>query len=270
MLVPGVVSVSFRKLKPEEIILLAAETQLKGIEWGGDIHVPHGNLKQAMKVGKITYDHGLESAAYGSYYRIGESEANGLTFESILATAIELRTKIIRVWAGIKDSKDADERYWQQITDDSKRIGDMAAEKDIKIVYEFHYGTLTDTYESCKKLLERVNHPNVFTYWQPRHGEGAVINSQGIDHIFPWIRGVHVFHWLPELNPQRYLLEAGAEDWKVYFKKLQKLTYDIYTMLEFTKDDDVQNFKRDAKTLIELINKMNYGNSSENYKKRSS
>jgi 3-dehydroshikimate dehydratase len=52
MLIPGLVSVTFRKLSPQEIIALTAEAQLQVIEWGGDIHVPHGDIQQAENVAR--------------------------------------------------------------------------------------------------------------------------------------------------------------------------------------------------------------------------
>ena len=45
----GLLSVTFRHLPFERIIELAAEAGLDGIEWGGDVHVPPGDLKQAEK-----------------------------------------------------------------------------------------------------------------------------------------------------------------------------------------------------------------------------
>ena len=54
MIKPGLVSITFRKLHPETIIALAMENTLAAIEWGGDIHVPHGNIAVARSVAKMT------------------------------------------------------------------------------------------------------------------------------------------------------------------------------------------------------------------------
>ena len=72
-LVPGLVSVSFRQLPAEEIVRLCAECGLEAVEWGGDIHVPHGDCATAEKVSGLTEAAGLRTAAYGSYYRCGVS-----------------------------------------------------------------------------------------------------------------------------------------------------------------------------------------------------
>lgn len=252
MIKPGLVSITFRQLTVEQVVEQVKASGLKGIEWGGDVHVPHGDIEKAVYVSEVTRAAGLEVAAYGSYYRVGVSEDEGLSFASVLETAKALQAGMIRVWAGGKDSHDADETDWQQVVEESRRIAVLAEARGIKIVYEFHGGTLTNTYESCRKLLEAVNHPNVFTYWQPLVGVDAEKNCEGMELILPWIAGVHVFHWWP--TPEtRHLLEVGKSDWIRYFDKLQAVTGDVYGLLEFSKDDSVENFKADAMTLKRII-----------------
>ena len=56
---PGLVSVTFRKLLPHEIIDLVVKSGLSGIEWGGDVHVPHGEADTARMVKRMTLDAGL-------------------------------------------------------------------------------------------------------------------------------------------------------------------------------------------------------------------
>ena len=46
----GLVSVTFRELASREIVALVANAGLDGIEWGGDVHVPHGELSTARQV----------------------------------------------------------------------------------------------------------------------------------------------------------------------------------------------------------------------------
>ena len=49
MIHTGLVSVTFRKLEPAEIVDLVKQAGLQGIEWGGDIHVPHGDIQRAKR-----------------------------------------------------------------------------------------------------------------------------------------------------------------------------------------------------------------------------
>jgi hypothetical protein len=58
MIIPGLVSITFRKLAPAEIITLVRQADLQAIEWGGDVHVPHGNVRQVREVPRLTEDAG--------------------------------------------------------------------------------------------------------------------------------------------------------------------------------------------------------------------
>ena len=88
---PGLVSMSFRELGLEEIINMVSRNGLEGIEWGGDVHVPHGDLAVAERAGRLTREAGLAVSAYGSYYCFDDctevAEGKGLEFASVLDSA---------------------------------------------------------------------------------------------------------------------------------------------------------------------------------------
>jgi sugar phosphate isomerase/epimerase len=83
----GLVSITFRALAPHEVVDLVVRAGLKGVEWGGDVHVPHGDEVRAKEVAALTREAGLCCCAYGSYYRLAASEGEGLAFERVLASA---------------------------------------------------------------------------------------------------------------------------------------------------------------------------------------
>jgi 3-dehydroshikimate dehydratase len=66
MIRTGLLSVTFRQLVVEDIIPLVVQAGLDGIEWGGDIHVPHGEVKRAEVVGRLTRDAGLQVGGLAS------------------------------------------------------------------------------------------------------------------------------------------------------------------------------------------------------------
>ena len=45
----GIISVTFRPKTRAEIVELSKEAGLESIIWGGDIHVPHGDLSAAKE-----------------------------------------------------------------------------------------------------------------------------------------------------------------------------------------------------------------------------
>jgi len=249
MIQSGLVSVTFRQLAPEQIINLAARAGLSGIEWSGDVHVPHGDIQKARVVHRMTIEAGIKIVSYGSYYIVAESnKREGLTFENVLETAIALGAPNIRVWAGDRSSAKADQNYRQQVCDETRIIADKAKSAGITVAYEFHAQSLTDTTESAKQLLENVAHSNVFAYWQPIVKTGLDENLVSLEMIMPWINNVHVFYWWPD-TASRHLLSEGTDNWKCYLQKLASSDKNHFALLEFVKDDKIENFLKDAQTL---------------------
>lgn len=246
MISSGLVSITFRQLSPREIVDLVRQADLAGIEWGGDVHVPHGDVERAREVRQITADAGLQVAAYGAYYRVGHVDTG--PFEAVLETAVALGAPLIRVWAGRQGTDTADEAYLEQVVEDSRRIADLAAAEHIPIAYEFHRNTLTDTNEAARKLLEAVNHPNVKSYWQPPRGAGVEYNLAGLDAVLPWLTNVHVFNW-DRTTYARLPLAGASLEWLQYLRKVNASGRDHYALLEFVRDDDPDQFLQDAAAL---------------------
>ena len=251
MILAGLTSVTFRDRTPQQIVQLAVEAGLKGIEWGADIHVPVGQLEHAKMVSRLTHEAGLEVSAYGSYYKVGKGDKKASDFHEILATAKSLGAPIVRIWAGEVSSKDATIEDWENIIKETRVLAYMAGQEDICLAFEFHEHTLNDTYEASYKLLQEIDHPCVNTFWQPIHGAGPDFNGAGIDMILPWIVGVHIFHWWPKVE-MRLPLKEGADHWHEYMTRLSGISGSIFGNIEFVKDDSAEQFFMDAKTLLEL------------------
>ena len=250
MIIPGLVSVTFRKLSPAAIVALVRQGGLTGIEWGGDIHVPHGDCARAREVRQLTEDAGLAVAAYGSYYKVNKSEAEGLRFEAVLETAIALGAPTIRVWAGALGSAKADAVYRAAVAADARRIAGLAAAAGITISSEYHGGTLTDTDASAQQFLQEIHHSNFRTYWQPDSGRSVAANLAGLQSILPQLTNVHCYHWV---NNDRRPLVEGGDSWRQYFAAVQSSGRTHCALLEFVAGDDPANFLRDAATLRQLV-----------------
>lgn len=243
MLQTGLVSITFRKLLPAEIVALVVKSGLKGIEWGGDLHVPHGDVKRAAEVGKMTREAGLVVSAYGSYY----GEYDGLVFDRVLDSAVALGAPLIRIWAGRKSSAAAAPEDWERIIEDTRRIAAAVVATGRSIAFEFHDGTLNDTPESSARLLRSIGHPAVFTYWQPPVGMGFDDCMQELKSVRAHLRRVHVFHW--ESDGTRQPLRLGANRWISYLRLLRRAGADVYASIEFVRADSPQAFLEDARTL---------------------
>jgi sugar phosphate isomerase/epimerase len=251
-MLPGLVSITFRKLSPRQIVSLCRENQLKAIEWGGDVHIPHGDQTAAAEIRELMRQNNLISAAYGSYYRLAVSPHQGLPFSSVLASAVALDTKAIRVWAGTRGSADADANWRGRVIDDALRCADLAAAEGIRICYEFHGGTLTDTVESACDLLAETQHPFIKTLWQPPHGRPLDECLSSLRLLAPRLHHVHAFHWWPDPS-HRLPLHEGSVRWAAYIATLRSSGCDPDILLEFVPNDDPAALIDDAVVLRELL-----------------
>ena len=83
MAVAGLTSVTFRELSAAEVLCLAQEAGLAGLEWGGDIHLPPECPELAEELARRTAQAGLRSLSYGSYHRL----CQGMDFQPVLKAA---------------------------------------------------------------------------------------------------------------------------------------------------------------------------------------
>ncbi len=246
----GLVSVTFRQLEPAAIIDLCRQAVLDGIEWGGDIHVPHGDLDRARAVGRLTRAAGLAIPSYGSYYRAGVSEPEGLAFPPVLATAVALQAANIRIWAGKLGSGQADENLWQQVIEDTKRVCGLAGRAGLTVSFEYHDGTLTDTPETALRLAKAVDCANLRLYWQPAVGLTAAARLAGLQLVQPWLSHCHVFHWSGQ---DRLPLADGRAEWRQYLDQMRTDQNLHYCLLEFVRNSDPDQFLADGAILRELL-----------------
>jgi sugar phosphate isomerase/epimerase len=248
MLLPGLVSITFRQLKPRDIVALVMQAGGASIEWGGDVHVPPGDTAQAREVSQMTADAGLTVSAYGSYYRLRPEAEEEHPFEAVLASAVELGAPIIRVWAGIESPDGVDAAGRLELADRARQIAEQAAAQHIQIAFEYHSRTLTETSGATLELMEAIVHPNVRLFWQPRNGWLVDENRIGLQQVARWIANIHCFHWWPT-SKDRLALAAGESNWRAYLDIIATLEGDRHVSIEFVQGGTPEQYLADAQTL---------------------
>lgn len=241
----GITSITFRTMKPPEIIRFSEMQSLDGIEWGGDVHVPPGNLKRAGQIGALTRSAGLQVCSYGSYYRLG----CGMVIEPVLETAVALGTRRVRIWAGSEGSAAVSPEMRTNLIEETRVIAEKAKDHGIEFCFEYHRNTLTDTGASTSAFLAQIDRPNVHTYWQPNPEITHAARIAEIQVLKDEIKALHAFWWTGK-NTRLPLIE-GREAWRAYLAPFTGT--DIPLLLEFCKDDNPDQAAEDLRVLASLL-----------------
>ena len=244
----GLCSVTFRGRSPDEVVAAAVAAGLDGIEWGADVHVPPGELDVAREVREHCHDAGLAVPSYGSYLAAGKSDPAEVA--PVLASAAALGAANVRVWCPFGAPPGSDDDLARAAAADLAAWAAMAADRGLTLSTEFHVGTFTETAASTLALLDDAGRPdNLFTYWQPVAGRLPLEEASAVRDA---VSHVHVFHWRPD--GERRPLAEGAEEgeWPAVLDALARPTRfagERYAFLEFVRDDDPDQLRRDAATL---------------------
>ncbi|WP_433273476.1 sugar phosphate isomerase/epimerase family protein [Actinosynnema sp. CS-041913] len=245
MITAGLASVTFRDRPVEQVVGLAADAGLGVVEWGGDVHVPPGDLAGAARAARLCRENGLAVGTYGSYYKPGASDP--ADFAPVLATAEALGAPRIRVWAGVKGSADVGPAERAVITDDLRRCAESAAGRGIAVTAEHHVESLTDELGSAVRLLDDVD---LVAHWQPREAPDVRDCLTEVTALLPRLAAVHAFSWGPDGFTERLPLSARADLWQPLLNLLAEDGRDRHVVLEFVPDDSPEAFRRDAATLL--------------------
>ncbi|MBW7996835.1 MAG: sugar phosphate isomerase/epimerase [Candidatus Glassbacteria bacterium] len=245
----GLCSVTFREMSIKEVISVCSEHGLEGIEWGGDIHLkPGAPLEFVAGVKEKCRDAGLVTPSYGSYFDVMEQEPE--EFEHILERALVLEADTIRVWPGWVRPENISGYQLEKLTHTSKRIAEMAVVRNIRVAYEFHDHTPTEGGEALLSLLERVRHPNLYTYYQLIRPEETEWNLNNLDQIYDRLAYIHV-----QANDYKRNLPLAdfREVWQKIIERLKARGYDGWLLFEFNKDNSVGQLEQDLALIRSFI-----------------
>lgn len=253
--IPGAVSATFKKMSmcADDVIALLTDCGLQAVEWSENVHVQPDDPDGAALLRKKTETAGLQIAAYGSYFRLGENELPGPAFERSLRSAKALGAPLIRVWAGTRASAEVDDGQFCRLAEEAALIAEMAAREQIKAAFEWHKNTLTDTNQSAQRLIRQAHHPNLYCLWQPTVALTPRERAQGIALMGDRLLNFHVYSW-----PDGKRGPLNAAEWQYYLDAASGMGGTHCALLEFVRDDTEEQFRADAQTLLNLLESGEY------------
>jgi sugar phosphate isomerase/epimerase len=244
-IVPGLCSVTMRQLTVEEVAKVAAEADLRAIEWGGDVHVPPSDGDAVRRARTAVEVAGLECASYGSYL-LADGDAAKETILRVLDTAVALGAPSVRVWTPFGVGPGSPRTT--EVVDALATVTALAAERDLRIGLEYHAHTLTATASSTLDLLAAVDARNLSTYWQPPYWlptREPAADAAEVATLGGHLSHLHVYEWAGA-EDRRPLAEGDAR-WQAVLGALPESPRVAF--LEFVRDDDPRALLADARTL---------------------
>ena len=216
---------------------------LEGIEWGGDVHAPAGNVSIAKKIRDACKEANIETPSYGSYFRLGEpiDEAKR-AFE----TAAVLGAETVRIWGGSKNGPELTESEWSDLVLAAEEVSQAATEFGVVPALEWHSGTVTSSIETSRRFLAESS---LLSYWQPPVLASDEECLEGIRVVNDKLAHLHVFHWATSFT-DRLTLADGEARWLKFFSLVPR---DCWAFLEFVLNDSTEQVVKDAEVLLRLV-----------------
>ena len=245
MFTPGLVSISFRSLTPEDILQNMVKAELFAVEWGSDVHAPAEDIPRLRKIAALQKQYGITCCSYGTYFKFGQNDVAEL--EQYFAAAKILGADILRLWCGTRSYLDYTASEKAELFAQCRKAAAMAEAHGMTLCMECHPKTFTDELQGALELMDAVNHPNFRMYWQPNQHKPEAEKVAYATAIAPYTTHLHVFQWQEK---EKFPLETGKENWKTY---LSAFSGHHYLLLEFMPDNDPASLPREAETLRTII-----------------
>ena len=242
---PGLVSISFRKNTQREILSMMKEAGLSYIEWGSDVHAPHRSIGMLNELAQLQAYFGVTCSSYGTYFRIGETPTEELTY--YIEAAKILGTDVLRLWAGRKCGKDMSIAELDKFMDACWRAVDIAEREDVKLCLECHVNSFTERLDDTLMLMDNVGSDKFKMYWQPFRARSFEENLEYLVKTEQYVENIHVFNWDAD---GRYPLEDAIDTWRKYVAALSRPRT---MLLEFMPDDQLTTLPREAEALKRII-----------------
>ncbi len=240
----GLVSVSFRRHTPREVIEAAARAGLSHIEWGSDVHAPCTDFARLREIAALQKEYGIACSSYGTYFRLGKTPLCEL--EGYIAAAKLLGTDILRLWCGVKSGAEMTEAEKAELLAACKEAAETAAHHGVTLCMECHKKSFTERVCDAVWLMEAVNSPHFKMYWQPFQWQTGRENVQNAQTIAPFAKHIHVFNWKGE---DKLPLSLAVEEWRAY---LAAFSTPRTLLLEFMPNDTVDELAAEVAALKQI------------------
>ncbi len=216
----GLCAKIFQDLSVAEIIDLATQAKLTGIEWDEKKHIPAGAEKIAGEVAKLSQAAKLAVLAYASTYQVGVSKPTD--FDHILTTAVTLSAPIIRVTVGKHAANEIDEATRTKIIADAKRIIKLTKTAGVTLSFIFQPQTVLDNTKNTLAFFNELESNNFTLTWQSDNTVSIISRMYDLRFLKQYFGDIYVDYYE---NDKCVPLAQGSFDWQAYLKQINSVNY---------------------------------------------
>ena len=227
----------------QEIVNLAKETQLQGIEWG--LHTLEDAAKDAVEMTKLTLDAGLEVVSF-----INAPFCYKLDLMRQWSEAVAVANgKILRVappWYAWDYNEAIRQKesflYHLQITREGLiKLQDLSKEFGIRYVLETHSGAIAASPWGIKYLMDGLDPKAVGAIWDPANMmlEGNIRPAASMELMGEYLSYLHVknLEWTRKVDNSGWdcaskTLDCGLVDYREIIFALKKFNYNGWLSFE--------------------------------------
>lgn len=155
--------------------------------------------------------------------------------ETYIAYSLKLGKPLIRVFTGKVGSAEATPEQWKAGVEGLRKVCEMAAPEGIGFALETHHGSLMDTLQATKRLLDDVGMDNLGVNYQPGPGMGDW--HQWVDQLGHRIVHLHCHNYVPDpdkpgKHKMAFLDEGTWYSFAEFVDALAKKGYQGYLSVE--------------------------------------
>jgi len=249
----GLCTIAFQERPLFEVLELAAQVGFDGVEpWGKPDHLPLTTPDDRVREIRAKLDSlNLACSHYGSYVRLGEEHPAGeqkANMQRSLEIAGILGTKIVRIWAGDKNSELLSAADWDRIVEDAKLYCGLAEPLGMELAMEMHGNTLTNRAAAMVELIDKVGSPALKANFQILNDTEDPYERARI--AAPYTVMVHAQNVAPGGGEQQSLISEGTVDFNKIYGILAAAGFKGYFEVEFVKgsayEEKVDSLQRDC------------------------
>ena len=171
--------------------------------------------------------------AYPAFHLEGaEDEEERRSLEQLVGAAVRLGASVFKIFPGRVASAEAGDAVWRRSVEGMRRLAGRTAEAGMLLTLETHGGTLCDTLDGTRRLLEQLPEDGVGICFQPYVEHDTAAAMAAFDALGSRVRHVHLQN---RKDGAAALLEEGDwTDYRRFLPHLRRSGFDGLLCLEFT------------------------------------